>query len=895
MTVTDRRPFRLAHRGHVECQGVLFGSCSDTDWNRIAPYYRHGCQIYRVGACELALLYSTPMSAEVARLDGAALVRYGNSFGALPLAPQDLDKVDLPGLEIVDAIGGWLRRRRFSDKDRIEPCDWFALDDWPFEVAGPLTSTDEPTTSIGILASNRREALEHSIGEPPPEAAMFDAVGDASRGEWGRSSIRVAPGVFARAVRLGLRLLARALWTVVSNRKQQHIGHSIAIHARLSDSKLSLRSRLASWLRRQIWRSHLGRVFGAAQSRYLGQMLALFERGNLEEALRHAIPTSKVGGSGGAPRLLPSGPRANLDMSGVRLSGGSIGLSPDLFAHLRATYEAAFATLVNRGQIPEAAFVLSELLEDDARAVSFLESHGRLIEAAKLAELRQLAPGLIVRQWFMAGDRARAIAIARRDGAFEDAILRLKGIPAAQESLRLCWADHLATAGNFTGAALVVRDLPDGSRVAKVWLERAIEIGGVAGAQALGLKTRLCPDEFEQSRNWAVELMVDDSPDAPAARVALARELAQGNTADCRAISRGVVRALVRDMGNSPTLLTRSELVDLARFSQDGALQADLPLASNCAYPNVLDTQTIPRQIAVREGDKGTATVLDVRAIARGRLLVARGEAGCSLLDARGKVIHHFDVPSERLVLSSNGDRVLALAHRDDTTLVSRINLLSRTAETWCDLRASAFAANFDGADWYVAIKDRVCAIDATLDQLTSTWRSGATEESIVQIAWTPKRLAFATGSGECWTHQLGPNRLVKRERVEGLPVLGPNGARAAIRAIPGDGIELVALVDLAGGRQVPIATADATRVNLVDFNEQWVLVAIELLNDVPPAIDIKLINLERLLVSVSFHLQAARSACARLHTHLLTVGDDCGRVLTVDLETLCERTNARI
>lgn len=98
--------------------------------------------------------------------------------------------------------------------------------------------------------------------------------------------------------------------------------------------------------------------------------------------------------------------------------GVAIGLSPsaltssmfaagDFFDKLRAAYRKAFEQLEREGRIDEAAFVLAELLHVDEEAVAFLERHGRLRLAAEVAEARDLPPGLIVRQWFLAGDVAR--------------------------------------------------------------------------------------------------------------------------------------------------------------------------------------------------------------------------------------------------------------------------------------------------------------------------------------------------------------------------------------------------------------------------------------------------------------------------------------------------------
>src|SRR5262249_36484199 len=203
---------------------------------------------------------------------------------------------------------------------------------------------------------------------------------------------------------------------------------------------------------------------------------------DVQEGLRHAIP---LGGGAAAARLripfrLPT-PRSSLSIrpSAVR-SRGSIVSSADLYSYLRKLYRAAFERLSAQGRIDEAAFVLAELLRANEEAVAFLERHGRLRLAAELAEARELAPGLVVRQWFLAGDRARAVEIARRRGAFADAVtwLERSGRTAESAALRLLWADSLASTGDYGPAVDTIWNLPEARALAAGWIERGIEQGG---------------------------------------------------------------------------------------------------------------------------------------------------------------------------------------------------------------------------------------------------------------------------------------------------------------------------------------------------------------------------------------------------------------------------------
>ena len=153
--------------------------------------------------------------------------------------------------------------------------------------------------------------------------------------------------------------------------------------------------------------------------------MQMFEQGDMDEALRHAIPLSSISDS---PILrmtlgLP-GVRQNLRLNAFgRRPNSAMVLGQSLYSHLHQLYRSTFKRLEAQGRIGEAAFVLAELLRANEEAVAFLERNGRLREAAEIAEARELAPEIIVRQWFVAGEKERAIQVARKTGAFYGAVL----------------------------------------------------------------------------------------------------------------------------------------------------------------------------------------------------------------------------------------------------------------------------------------------------------------------------------------------------------------------------------------------------------------------------------------------------------------------------------------
>src|SRR5262249_48309597 len=157
-------------------------------------------------------------------------------------------------------------------------------------------------------------------------------------------------------------------------------------------------------------------LVGRRQAEYLSRMLEMFDRGDLDSALRHAIALGGEGDEPPAPALGTPSPRKDLAISPHRRRGAAGILSgPLLFAELRRRYRKAFEQLAASGDVEKAAFVLAELLGAHEEAVGFLEKHGRYRLAAEIAEARGLSPGLVVRQWWLA-DRTRAIRLARSKG-----------------------------------------------------------------------------------------------------------------------------------------------------------------------------------------------------------------------------------------------------------------------------------------------------------------------------------------------------------------------------------------------------------------------------------------------------------------------------------------------
>jgi hypothetical protein len=356
----------------------------------------------------------------------------------------------------------------------------------------------------------------------------------------------------------------------------------------------------------------------------------------------------------------------------------TIGIDQDFTTYLRRLYRSTYERLAAQGRIDEAAFVLAELLHANEEAVAFLERNDRLLMAAEMAEARELPPGLVVRQWFVAGRSDRAVEIARRRGAFGDAVLRLEQQQRHEHAsaLRLLWADALASEGDYRAAVDVAWPVPVGRRLAAAWIDRVIKQGGPAGAAMLVRRLSLDPDSFPETRTRAVAIAEDEQADGVATRLALADALAAAPEAPGRAtLARVAARAALRDAALFGTRLTSDMLRKLV--AADGALRTDLPSLPRVAR-EPLARWTTPLPLSVAAGDVGALAVRDVGLLPNGQMVVALGEAGVLLRSRENKLLARFDVPADRLVLDA-GDRAMRL--RDAAKLAAGTRPTRRQAK----------------------------------------------------------------------------------------------------------------------------------------------------------------------------------------------------------------------
>ncbi len=945
------RPRELVHRGSVEASGFLFfpdlvGEAEVR--RRVLQAWVSGSRVHRCGGGWLLRL-PTSVRVDCATAPGLPLVRLGTGragaetgfiLSSLPLAPQEWAILSPNPDAVVYARKGEIFTEALSAASEVDVSEWLSkwLEVAEFQYVEPRSLGTPPPPAEVLIEEAPFEARSRMEGVPPASPELRDLLfllqkareRPTSRTPDRDQGFEVDPRMARAATALGsaFRGLFRELGGLLSSSGAAGKGPAggLPVHGAgrapsspgviPPDWELPLLDRLSRVARRAAARMlinfRLSGLVGRRQAEYVARMLDMFERGDLTEALRHAIPLGSLPGTEFLPPSLGFlAPRADLTIQPFGAPVRSaIGMGGGLFQDLESIYRRAHERLAAEGRIDEAAFVLVELLQAYAEAAAFLERHGRFQLAAEIAEARELPPGLIIRLWLLAGDRDRAVRIARRTGAFADAVTRLEQTdPQLARYTRLLWADALASAGDYAGAVEAAWPIEEGRPLVQEWIERVLALGGVPAARMLPRKLALLPETWGEVRTRALELLAREDAESGPERMAFADALRKTERTPASAtLARATVRALVRDAGAGLERLPGADFRQLIQYAGDSALRTDLPPLPP-EKRSELHLRTTPLEFAFSAADVGALPVMDAAYLPGGRCLAALGEAGVRLLTRDGRTVAHFDQPAHHLVVSDRGDRALALARRGDIYRIARLDLLSRRAESWCEARLDAWASDYDGSLWFAAGKEGFLAIDATAPRFAALWRTKEVPGRIIALARNAGHCSLLihayedrdswgnpippTESWERWTYQLpqlvlrqrGPVReswssapwrsITPQGRLAGLPP--PGNTEGSAQAVTPYSAGSVAIAD----REWLFASVpnDAMRLSPI-ASEEWVVAGIR----TPEACELFLFDQGRRSLCAKILLEGAGSIACRFQEETLTVTDDRGRLLVVDL-----------
>jgi hypothetical protein len=828
---------------------------------RVLQEWRHGSRAYRIHGGYL-LHWPQPRRLHCARLAGLALCMEHGVLSSAPLLDEERARI-APGCAAL-VRGASLHPCELGPATRVDPSEWLDVSDIACLVPLAPPSARGFVETIAPPAGDVRAVLGGALPPPSEQRARFlRAAGERAQG--GGSAIGALVGGLAGLIAL---LPSRAR----SHRTPGRDGPGLL-------------ARLAMFTR-------VSRLLGWRQSRYLREMLRHFESGNLDEALRHAIPLDSKRPSGRMALGTP-GRRARLEIGGAG-SATEIGLADEDVDFLRRTYQKSFEALDRAGRVDEAVFVLAELLNRHTEAVDYLERKGRLAQAAQLAETLELTPALIVRLHCMAGNARRALLLARLMNAYGETVAELerRQHPAAPD-LRRIWAHELAARGSMVDAARVLWPLKNERAQALAWLHAAEQAGGGLGIEGLLYKLALDEAAPQSSRAAVEQLLYAAGPEAARQRALACAMLLklEGLNPLLRRMAAQLWRAALADR-----TVPREQMDKLLALSKDRTLAADAPKGKlPLKDPVALDKRAGTLTLSFAE--RGLLRITDARVLPDGGLLVALGEEGVALLRPDGGARARFPVPAHQLVLAEHGQAALALGRRERALRVSRIDLARRKAGDWFSAPLSFWADEYDGAGWSVVAEERLMVLDTTAPERSVLWQVGDLPGKIIgfQRHDVVEAVLIDDALGvEQWRYALPARRLMGREEtrdpgagVQWLP--DPRGAQAATVVVEEGDIGYSLRLRCAGSVKdalvsLPTATS-RPQVRLVGSSFLLTFASAE-------AWHCQLVAVHgRVLADIA--LPGAQVPGAALHGGHLCAWDQHGRLVTVELATSTVRTLA--
>jgi len=913
----------IVHHGHVLAAGFLLDPAL-IGWSevqcRALALWSPGTRFFHI-AGGLVVRLPAPVRIDCESSIGLPLTASGVLLLGAPFTSDELKSLNETSESVVTIRAGSIMVERIADAVAVRPESWLNVD--AYNIVETTTLGEIPAKPK-LTAEPRPADIRSNLSGVPPEAPELGKILKSLRsgtksegGATGADFASEAGAWFVRGVRDFFNILGSP--SALSNAINPAV-RPPGLLKRLAAGLDDLAARL-------LRNSKLAQLLGRAHAEYLEKMIQMFERGDMNEALRHAIP---LGGQAEADLLTllrPITPRGDLRIVPRQVpASGTINAGHDLLAELRRIYRASFERLEAQGRIEEAAFVLAELLKANEEAVAFLEKHGKLRLAAEIAEARDLAPGLIVRQWFIAGDRDRAVAIARRTSAFGDAVVRLeRSNKEDAKVLRLLWAAFLADTGQYASAVDVIWQNESARHLATKWLDQAIELGGPSGARCLARKVTRVPEAFEDTRSRAIALLEDESSENSDSRLMFAQNLTAGErTPEAMALSRISTRSVIRDAGLGYQAISPPTLRKFVDFAGNVALGADIvPIPEIQA--SRLDRVKSPVELTIGGNDLGTVAVTDAAYLPNGQTIVALGEAGALLINSNGKTVAHFDQPAHQLVVSDHGDRAIAVAPRGESSHLSRLDFLNRCGRPWHDARLLRVASTYDGSMWFVAEGKDLYAIDATSNKFDALWRVPDIGPALSIVrAQGECRVLTVNGDGyEEWRYVIPSLKLTRRiafhlEDESGFTAFGlciepesvPNqafytlvgkpieGEPTTPIAVPpdimaGDMIFSLSLRQFAEGkvfREIPLFNCAKVPYRMV-VSYHWMAFPIPVQNGAR----LLLIDTKETQLRFNLLLTGAEHVAIKIADGKLVVTDDKGRLIVIDLASGRVLRNLRI
>jgi hypothetical protein len=750
-----------AFRGRLQGRALVIDVCmlGETEARRrVVEAWHPAATLFELpdGAWLLEFDQAVDVRAELA--PGLVLV---DSGGVLHAAGTPTDDAR-PG-DVLIPRGGTTTRVSRSALTCVDRASWIDLSDLRIEPVAPL---DQPTTAA---------ATPSPWQPPPPTPDLRKLAGVAPPSPRTRRLLTAATQTNPRTRLLGtglgrIALLSTTLVVVICMigalvaATRGHaivpviVGLGVALlrnvraragqgaAARSADAAAPRNSptrsaggRWSALLARLVLASPAAGLALRPQQRYLRRLDAAFSRRDWDTALRDAIA---VGGPGGPSTLrLPRPRTGDLVPHPYLGTGGGLPVGPGVQDHLRTLYRQAVTDLERAGRIQESAFVLADLLQLPTEAVGMLERHGQRHLAATVAEGRDLDPHLVVRLWWRAGNRDRAVEVARARGAFAGAVERLAQVDAeAARQLRAEWVRARQAAADHCGAVDAAWPDEELRPLVMANIQAGMALGGHTAGYLFAHLVTWRPNT--DTVTTAVALLNGrDQELAPAQRgfVSTLAELRCVDPAQDRRLCTAALRLLVRDRAGTvvdePSGPKR--ISGALRDRADRLAAADLPPVPTGRRP----THGSTVDIAALD-DPGQLPIHDAVTLSGRVIMTAHADFGVRLIGLDGRTRARWDAPAHQLVVADHGANVLLVARRGRTCEIRGIDLTTRRLRPPVVVTARHVLPSYDGALLTVIDDDGIAFIDLSDAAARITWRELDSTVDVLHIDRSPTSLA---------------------------------------------------------------------------------------------------------------------------------------------------------
>jgi hypothetical protein len=290
----------VTHRGTLPASGFLLESelVGEAEArHRILALWQSKSRVYGLKD-GLLLLLPNPVLVTAEEAIGTPLVYHDGFLLGAPLSVKELRALQAPFGSLVRVRGGRITFETLDENLFEKPENWIDTSGFEFvqgESLGAVPSKPALVAQPEVL--DLREKLG-GLPKPPVELnellALLKTGKAPQRDPDARGFLRFSFRRVSGSIREWFRMLA-SLWPRTTDQSESLTGAKQSVFATRPVSRFSI------WLNSLVTRlamvPRFARVLGWRQGRYLSRVMDMFEHGDIDEALRHAIPLSSIADS----------------------------------------------------------------------------------------------------------------------------------------------------------------------------------------------------------------------------------------------------------------------------------------------------------------------------------------------------------------------------------------------------------------------------------------------------------------------------------------------------------------------------------------------------------------------------------------------------------------------